>query len=231
MPRENPSTHQSKRFTGPLLVPLKFPVSIFMSRVPRRFGAIRGSKRGELPSVWGDSREVGGRIRYRFRVGFQTALKFISAINAITYDFRRPDSQTQTRFSALSLPSAPAFSDLPSRFGCVDCWSVRCRLCVDCVLVYGRLYVGLVPVVCRFRVGFKQPNVTPPFCKTIKDNWLRKSAPAKPTRNTFFAHVRAHKQHPIPLMNPVRRSVTPPALSSSPPPLSFSNECRNSNLL
>ncbi len=41
---------------------------------PLHFGAIQGSKRGGSTSVWGDSREVGGPLRYRFRVAFPTRI-------------------------------------------------------------------------------------------------------------------------------------------------------------
>ncbi len=95
------------------------------SSAPGRKGEIRGSKRGGSPSVWGDSREVGGPLRYRFRVGFSTRKKLRlnhkhrphqhlnsppkipCSPNTILRTLRTPDRSTSAPACSLLRASAP----------------------------------------------------------------------------------------------------------------------------
>ncbi len=76
------ATQRLRADSSPLFL-LRFPVARFKSQARRRVaclepgttsrkGAIRGSNWGDFTSLWGDSREVGGPLRYRFRVAFLT---------------------------------------------------------------------------------------------------------------------------------------------------------------
>ncbi len=259
MPRKNPSVFQHSKshaqsaltnsssswtspaswFPSPLLALLKFHVfhvSSFVSRAPRRFGEIRGSKRGGSTSVRGDSGEVGGPLRYRFGVGFLTRKKLPikhkyrphQHLNFLPTISRSPN----TIFARISTPKTglySAFCTLKSTFSPhVVWWSVSSRLLVGHRSVDGRLVVGWWSVTGRLVVGYRsvggrlvvalhtkatspktsQPMFVEPLAKT--------STPATGIQHDLCANVR----HKIPLANghfpPLRRFV-PLGLGGSTP--------------
>ncbi len=111
-----------------------FPVSSFQSRAPDiqhdcaqlfrpsalsnqssargRFGAIRGSKRGDFTSVWGDLRVKTGRIWGRKGVGFLDAAadpssRNLATANHLHFPTRVPPNPNTFLRAHLACPNAP----------------------------------------------------------------------------------------------------------------------------
>ncbi len=202
MTRKNPSMHQRSKsyaqpgsanpssspalnlswFPSPLRVSLKFPVSSFLSQTPRRFGAIRGSKRVDFTSVRGDSGEVGGPLRYRFGGGFLTGknlplkhkhrphqhLKFLPTISSLPNTFILMERQrvkdpakaaaTPLRQPQISFHHSAVCTPKSALNGLVVCVSLLCRSCAVSASLHGRLCVGHVLVVCRFSTATQHPR-------------------------------------------------------------------------
>ncbi len=208
MPTINRSTRHSPQISEAQIASQQSPqLESFGSIFPRRFGAIRGSKRGDLTSVWGDSREVGGPLRYRFGVAFLTRIKFpvdhkhrpnqhlssapiITTLpNTILRTLRTPDSSNPAPLSPLLRDSAPPRENcrrlfLPRRFTVVSGSKT-----VGSMSVQSRLRDASGSVLCRFGVGFLNPKTNVDDHNRLLSKHLSISNQISTAPNTIFARI------------------------------------------
>ncbi len=143
--------------------------STTQSKALGRKRAIAGSKRGGSTSLWGDSGEVGGLLRHRFRAGLSTAKKHPAHHKHRPHQYltfpptipTRPNTNLCAPTRAKSHPPRPPHFPppfcilhflhseicmLPHRRSCVGYGPVMCWLCVGHVSVMRWLCVGYVSI-------------------------------------------------------------------------------------
>ncbi len=218
----------SRRLCGessPLL--LQLSVSSFKSQAPRRLehsaasrkGAIRGSKRGDFTPVWGDSREVGGPLRYRFGVAFSTTKNLpVQHKHRPHQHLNFPPTSSASPNTICARTSTPksarhsAFCTLKSAFPrAVGWWSISSRLLVGHRSFDGRLVVGHRSVSGRLVVGLFRPSTPPSTPQTTAAKPLEFSA-LSPKRAQHDLRTCAHKKNP----HPTTLHPLPPAIESPP---------------